>query len=176
MKQKKVLTFSAIIALFVFSSCVVRRYDVYAPPPAPNATRILSTRYGIQVTPRDNQALYNTVAQWLGTPYRRGQSSKRGTDCSGFVMNVYRSVYGKSLARNSADMLRRNCRSIPRQNLREGNLVFFATNRSSKKVTHVGIYLKDGKFAHASTSQGVIISNLNETYYRQRWVSGGVVR
>jgi len=100
----------------------------------------------------------------------------RGTDCSGFVLNVYRSVYGKNLARNSADMLRLNCRSIPMQNLREGNLVFFATNRNSRRVSHVGVYLKDGKFAHASSSRGVIISNLNETYYRQRWVSGGVVR
>ena len=176
MRQKSVLIFTAFLFLFAFSSCVVRRFEVYIPPPAPNATRSFSTRYGIQVTPRDNQALYNTVAQWLGTPYRYGQSSMRGTDCSGFVMNVYRSVYGKTLARNSADMLRRNCRSIPRQSLREGNLVFFATNRNSRRVSHVGIYLKDGKFAHASTSQGVIISDLNEPYYRQRWVSGGVVR
>ena len=176
MKQKNVLICVTFITLFVLSSCGVRRYEVYSPPPARNATRTLSTRYGIQVTPRDNFALYNTVAQWLGTPYRSGQSSMRGTDCSGFVMNVYRSVYGKNLARNSADMLSKNCRSISRQSLREGNLVFFATGRNSKKVTHVGIYLKDGKFAHASTSQGVIISNLNETYYRQRWVSGGVVR
>ena len=176
MKQKNVLIYVTFITLFLLSSCVVRRYEVYTPPPASNATRTLTTRYGIQVTPRDNQALYNTVARWLGTPYRNGQSSMRGTDCSGFVMNVYRSVYGKTLARNSADMLRKNCRSIPRQSLREGNLVFFATGRNSRKVSHVGIYLKDGKFAHASTSQGVIISNLNETYYRQRWVSGGVVR
>jgi cell wall-associated NlpC family hydrolase len=100
----------------------------------------------------------------------------RGTDCSGFVFNIYRSVYGKNLARNSADMLRRNCRSISLQNLQEGNLVFFATGRNLKKISHVGIYLKDGKFAHASTSNGVTISNLNEPYYRQRWVSGGVVR
>ena len=178
MKTKNTLIFTAFTFLFVFSSCVTRRYEIYTPgpSPAPNATRTLSTRYGIQVTPRDNYALYNTVAQWLGTPYRRGGNTMRGTDCSGFVLNVYRSVYGKNLARNSADMLRLNCRSIPMQNLREGNLVFFATNRNSRRVSHVGVYLKDGKFAHASSSRGVIISNLNETYYRQRWVSGGVVR
>jgi cell wall-associated NlpC family hydrolase len=178
MKQKKVLISAAFIMLLTMSSCVTRSYEVYTPPPspAPNATRTLSTRYGIQVTPRDNYALYNTVAQWLGTRYRRGGNTMRGTDCSGFAINIYRSVYGKNLARNSADMLRLNCRSIPMQSLREGNLVFFATNRNSRKVSHVGVYLKDGKFAHASTSQGVIISNLNEPYYRQRWVSGGVVR
>ena len=176
MKPKNILIYATFITLFVLSSCGVRRYEVYTPPPMRNATRTLSTQYGIRITPRDNYLLYNTVAQWLGTPYRNGQSSIRGTDCSGFVMNVYRSVYGKTLARNSADMLRRNCRSISRQSLREGNLVFFATGRNARQVTHVGIYLKDGKFAHASTSQGVIISNLNEPYYRQRWISGGIVR
>ena len=163
------------VFLLIGTSCVTRRNEVY-PLPAPNATRTLSSRYGIQITPRDNYALYNTVAQWLGTPYRRGQNTiRKGTDCSGFVMNVYRSVYGQKLARSSADMLRVNCRRVSRQNLREGNLVFFATG-VTKKVSHVGIYLKDGKFAHASTSKGVIISSLREPYYQKRWVSGGVVR
>ena len=163
------------LLLFFISSCGTRRYEtIYTPPPA-NATRTLSTRYGIQLTQRDNHTLYNTVAQWLGTPHRNGGSTMRGTDCSGFVGNIYRTVYKKNLARNSADILRLNCRRISRQNLREGDLVFFATGRT-KKVTHVGVYLKDGKFAHASTSSGVIISNLSEDYYRKRWVSGGSVR
>jgi len=169
------LTWLAVL-LLIFTSCGTRRYDTY-PPVSTNSTRILSTRYDIRVTARDNYTLYNTVAQWLGTPYRSGQSTiRKGTDCSGFVMKVYQSVYRKKLARNSATMYRLNCRSVSRQNLREGNLVFFATGRNSKKITHVGIFLKDGKFAHASTSRGVIISNLNEQYYRQRWVSGGVVK
>ena len=177
MKRKNVLIYISFITWFVLSSCVVRRYEVYTPPPASNAIRTLSIRYGIQITSRDNYTLYNTVAQWLGTPYRNGQSTiRRGTDCSGFVMNVYQSVYGKKLSRTSANMYRINCRSVNRQNLREGNLVFFATGRNPRTVTHVGIYLKDGKFAHASTSKGVIISNLNEAYYRQRWVSGGAVK
>ena len=157
------------------SSCASRRYEtIYTPTPA-NSTGALSTRYGIQITQRDNQILYNTVAQWLGTPYRNGGSTMRGIDCSGFANNIYRTVYKKNLARNSADILRLNCRRITRQNLSEGDLVFFATGRT-KKATHVGVYLKDGKFAHASTSKGVIISNLNEDYYRKRWVSGGSVR
>ena len=168
--------FCLTLLLFFSSSCVTtRRYEIYTPPPAVNSASVLSSRYGIQITSRDNHTLYNTVAQWLGTPYRNGGSTMRGTDCSGFVGNIYRAVYRKNLARNSADMLRLNCRSISRQNLREGDLVFFATGRT-KKVTHVGVYLKDGKFAHASTSSGVIISNLSEDYYRRRWVSGGNVR
>ena len=173
MNRTNTFFFYAFIVLFILSSCSARRYEVYTPQA--NSTRSLSTRYDIQITSRDNYTLYNTVAQWLGTPYKSGQNTLRGTDCSGFVGVIYRTVYGKNLARNSADILRLNCRRITRQNLREGDLVFFATGRT-KKVSHVGVYLKDGKFAHASTSKGVIISNLNEAYYRKRWVSGGSVR
>ena len=161
------------LTLFI-TSCGTRR--TYTPPPAAaNSTRTLSARYGIQITSRDNQTLYNTVAQWLGTPYRNGQNTMRGTDCSGFAGNIYRTVYRKNLARHTADILRLNCSRVTRQNLREGDLVFFATG-ITKKVSHVGVYLKDGKFAHASTSSGVIISNLNEAYYRKRWVTGGRVK
>ena len=65
---------------------------------------------------------------------------------------------------------------VARRNLREGDLVFFSSRKSRRKVAHVGIYLKDGKFVHASTSQGVIVSSLNEPYYRTHWISGGRVR
>ena len=167
------LRLCALFFILIFTSCSTRRYEVNTP--TTNSVRTLSTRYGIQITPRDNYTLYNIVAQWLGTPYKSGQNTMRGTDCSGFAGNIYRTVYKKNLARNTADILRLNCRKITRQNLREGDLVFFATGRT-KKVSHVGVYLKEGKFAHASTSKGVIISNLNETYYQKRWVSGGSVR
>jgi len=165
-----------MICLILCTSCVTRRFEKYSTPPlSANTTNILTTRYGIQVTQKDNQVLYNTITQWLGAPYQRGGNSIRGTDCSGFAGNIYQTVYRKNIARSSADILRLNCSKISRQNLREGDLVFFATG-VTKKISHVGIYLKDGKFAHASTSKGVIISNLNETYYRKRWVSGGRVR
>ena len=65
---------------------------------------------------------------------------------------------------------------IARRNLREGDLVFFTSRSSRKKVAHVGIYLKDGKFIHASTSQGVIVSSLKEKYYTQHWLCGGRVK
>ena len=58
----------------------------------------------------------------------------------------------------------------------EGDLVFFTSSRSKNKVAHVGIYLKNGKFIHSSTSKGVIVSNLNENYYTKHWISGGRIR
>lgn len=62
---------------------------------------------------------------------------------------------------------------MARQGLKEGDLVFFHNGKSRKKVTHVGIYLKDDKFVHASTSRGVIVSSLNENYWRRCWMRGG---
>lgn len=136
----------------------------------------LSYRLGIKVTADDNIALYRMIAEWLGTPHRMGGSSKSGTDCSGFVTSIYKKIYGKRLERSSADMLVTNCKRINKRSLSEGDLVFFHTRRKSKRPSHVGIYLKDGKFAHSSTSNGVIISNLNESYYKKRWIAGGVVK
>jgi cell wall-associated NlpC family hydrolase len=138
---------------------------------------MLSSKLDMRVTPKDNLALYDMIARWIGTPYRAGQSSRKGTDCSGLVSVVYKTVYGKELARSSAAMLRLNCRPVANPaNLREGNLVFFHTSKNSKLPSHVGIYLKDRKFAHASTSRGVVISSLNEPYYLKRWISGGIVK
>lgn len=139
--------------------------------------RELSRLYGVRLTPDDNIYLYNAGAKWLGTPHRMGGSTRRGVDCSGFVAIMYREIYGKQLARSSADMLKRNCRKIGRSQLKEGDLVFFRTGKGKRKVpNHVGIYLKNGRFIHTSTSDGVRVSSLSEPYYVRSWVSGGRVK
>ena len=109
------------------------------------------------------------------TPYRGGGETKRGTDCSGMTCQIYKKVYHTKLQR-STDGQKKESSKVARRNLREGDLVFFSSRKSRRKVAHVGIYLKDGKFVHASTSQGVIVSSLNEPYYRTHWISGGRVR
>ncbi|MDR2468896.1 MAG: C40 family peptidase [Tannerella sp.] len=161
-------------------SCVTRRYTALpsSPPPAAvERARILSLKLGLPVTAEDYLPLYGMVSEWLGTPHRMGQRSRKGTDCSGFVTVVYGNIYGKALARSSSAMLRQNCRPVKEQaKLREGDLVFFHTGRNTKIPSHVGIYLKDRKFVHSSTSHGVIISSLDEPYYAKRWISGGIVK
>ncbi len=119
--------------------------------------------------------LYLEAADWIGVPYRGGGDSKRGTDCSGLVYQVYRKVYRTQVPRNTED-LKKESNKVAKRNLREGDLVFFTSSRSKKKVAHVGIYLKNGKFIHSSTSKGVIVSNLNESYYTKHWISGGRIR
>lgn len=127
---------------------------------------------GVDINLEDNHKLYLESAKWIGVPYRSGGDSKRGTDCSGFVSQVYRKVYRKQVPRNTEDLKKKSSK-IAKRNLREGDLVFFTSSRSRKKVAHVGIYLKNGKFVHASTSKGVIVSRLSERYYTQHWISGG---
>ena len=103
-------------------------------------------------------------AAWLGVPYRGGGNSKRGVDCSGLTSHLYKKVYHKKLKRNSDDQRTQDCHKVSKRNLREGDLVFFHNGRKKRIASHVGIYLKDNKFIHASTSRGVIISSLNEDY------------
>ncbi|MDR3193961.1 MAG: C40 family peptidase [Tannerella sp.] len=179
LKRNALLTGLLFLMAGVCLSCAARRQGSSASAGVYSAKQAakLSVRLGVRVTRGDNLALYNTVAGWIGTPYRWGQSSRKGTDCSGFVSVVYREVYGKTLARSSAAMLRQNCRRVrKKRKLREGDLVFFHTGKDKRKVSHVGVYLKDGKFIHASTSRGVTVSGLEEPYYAQRWISGGVVK
>lgn len=133
-----------------------------------------SIRLGVDIRIEDNHKLYINSAEWIGTPYRAGGDSRRGTDCSGLVVQLYKKVYNTRLSRSSDGQLKES-NKISRRNLREGDLVFFSSPSSRKKVAHAGIYLKDGKFIHASTSQGVIISNLKEKYYTQHWLCGGRV-
>ena len=125
---------------------------------------------------KDNQALYKEAASWYHVPHVDGGKSRKGTDCSFLVHSIYKTVYHKTLERNSADMLHKNCKKISRKKLKEGDLVFFSTGRSKSNINHVGIYLKDNKFVHTSTSKGVVVSDLDDDYYRRTWVCGGKVR
>ena len=77
---------------------------------------------------------------------------------------------------NSDAQRTEDCRKVSKRQLKEGDLVFFHNGRRKRVANHVGIYLKDGKFVHASTSSGVIVSRLEEPYYRKCWMQGGRVK
>ena len=121
-----------------------------------------SIRLNMDIDMKDNHQLYVESAAWLGVPYRGGGNSKRGVDCSGLTSHLYKKVYHKKLKRNSDDQRTQDCHKVSKRNLREGDLVFFHNGRKKRIASHVGIYLKDNKFIHASTSRGVIISSLND--------------
>ena len=122
-------------------------------------------RLDIKLDRHDNKKLYKVLKKRLGTPYVYGaHTCGEGTDCSGMVMEVYQKVYDIKVHRNSAKMLEENCRPIDLNDLKEGDLVFFITS-SDGHVSHVGIYLKDNKFVHASSSRGVAVDDLRQNYY-----------
>lgn len=178
--NKRILFISVtFIVSSIFLTGATHKYESPAciTSAVPELVNKISGRLGIQLTVNDNIALYEYINQWIGTPYRRGGRSKNGVDCSGFTLNVYENVYEKHLVRSSADILRVNCEKVDKKDLKEGDLVFFWTRgQRSERPSHVGVYLKDGKFVHSSTSNGVIISSLNEPYYSKRWISGGLVK
>ena len=129
----------------------------------------------IKLGRHDNKKLYKELKSWLGTPYGHAMQDKGiGTDCSGMVMVVYQEVYGIKLNRNSAKILEMNCKMIDYKDLREGDLVFFCTSGEGR-VSHVGIYLKENKFVHASSSRGVVVDDLRQNYYATHFYSAGRV-
>lgn len=170
MKTSVIISF---VILLLATSCGTSKQI----PAEANTPKELSRKFGLPITNKDNLYLYTEASKWLGVKHRYGGNTRKGVDCSGLVSQIYNKVYGKKLKRSSADMLKYNCRKVGRGKLQEGDLVFFRTGSGKKKVpNHVGIYLKNQRFVHASTSKGVIVSNLNESYYSRNWITGGRVK
>ena len=120
------------------------------------------------------KAVVEEAYRWLGVPYKYAGESRKGTDCSGFVMTVYKDVCGIKLPRNSAKQAE-YCNKIKKNELQPGDLVFFATGKSKTKVSHVGIYVGEGNIIHASTSRGVTVNNIGENYYTKTYICSGRV-
>ncbi len=115
--------------------------------------------------------LLDHVDEWYGTKYRLGGTTKNGIDCSAFVQSVYLSAFGLMVPRTAREQ-HAYARKISTTELKEGDLVFFNTGRG---VSHVGIYLRNNKFIHASVSQGVVVSDMYENYYLKRYLGAGRV-
>ena len=111
------------------------------------------------------QALYAQFDQWRAVKYKSGGLSRDGVDCSGFVYLTFNSRLGIELPR-STDLQVTQGKTIPQRELVPGDLVFFKTGKSTR---HVGIYLEDGKFLHASTEKGVMISRLTDNYWAKAY-------
>lgn len=111
-------------------------------------------------------AIIATAKKYIGVPYLWGGTTPNGFDCSGYVQYVFK-AHGISLPRVSRDQYTAGY-SVSRSNLKPGDLVFF--NTSGSGVSHLGIYLGDNQFIHASTSKGVTISLLSSSYWSSRYL------
>jgi lipoprotein Spr len=123
----------------------------------------------VEVEQLANQPLYRYIDEWWGTPYRMGGTGRQGIDCSAFVQGLMTSVYGVSMPRVAREQ-KDYCSAIRMEELQEGDLVFFNTRGG---VSHVGVYLHNNHFVHASTSGGVMVSSLLEPYWQKRLLGAG---
>ena len=112
-----------------------------------------------------SKKIYNEFAKWKGTPYKFGGTSKKGIDCSSFVQNVYGNGLNYSIPRSTYEQLKIG-QKVSINNLKPGDLIFFQT---SKNQRHVGVYINSDKFAHASSSKGVMISSINNSYWKSKY-------
>lgn len=119
-------------------------------------------------TSRDNRMM-DEIESWMGTPYVYGGESRSGVDCSGFTQAVYRAM-DVAIPRTASQQAASADQVDPRA-IKFGDLVFF--NTSGSGISHVGIYIGDGFFAHASSSRGVVRESLAKQYYADRIVSVG---
>ncbi|EOD55811.1 C40 family peptidase [Aeromonas rivuli] len=118
----------------------------------------------VNQTPDVNEIL-TVFKEWRGTPYRFGGTSERGIDCSAFAREVYRNAVGIELPRDTRSQVHEGTR-VSKQELVEGDLVFF---KISSRLNHVGIYVGNGEFIHASTRAGVTRSRLDNQYWRNKF-------
>ncbi|WP_300667895.1 NlpC/P60 family protein [Desulfoluna sp.] len=116
-------------------------------------------------TARVKARLNAQYAEWKGTRYKMGGTSKRGVDCSGFVHLTYRDTLGITIPRTTK-LLAKTGKPVKRKDLRIGDLVLFKTGLT---VRHVGIYMGNNIFLHASTNEGVTLTNLNQPYWKKRY-------
>jgi cell wall-associated NlpC family hydrolase len=117
-----------------------------------------------------NIALLQVIDKWWGTKYCLGGSTDNCIDCSAFTQIIMKDVYGVSLPRTSQEQFTKS-EKIELADLKEGDLVFF--NTSGRNISHVGVYIANNKFVHASTSGGVTITDLNDRYWQPRFRAAG---
>lgn len=156
LSPRNIALLSCIIAFFMSSSwafCMQSRSDS------------LLSSYGLTGRQFENKA-----KEYLGIPYRKGGTSKKGMDCSGFAKILYGNIFSIELPHSSIEQYRfSELQKISTTGMQPGDLVFFG-NKGGRKINHVGVYLANGQFIHASSSKGITVSRLGDRYWKKRFV------
>lgn len=160
MRKLRTLSIGLIVAAALLSGCSSYRPVTETPPQQPQLD--LSNPDWVK------EILYAQYGEWRSVKYKSGGLSKKGVDCSGFVFLTYDSRFSIKLPRSTDEQVSVGS-EIPQSKLVPGDLVFFRTGKTTR---HVGIFIEDRKFVHASTEKGVMISSLDDQYWaRAYWKS-----
>lgn len=160
--QKKLFVMLVFISLVVNACGAGRQVSVVDPRPETSYTV-----FTVDDVAFSNKKLYSFVQEWKGVPYRYAGLSKSGIDCSGLVFLLMQDVYDKEVPRKTSDLA---VVAVKVDNMREGDVVFFDID--GKKYSHVGVYIENKKFLHASSTVGVTISCLSNPYFKRYFTFG----
>ena len=160
MKKELLFLFVAII----LASCGSKRNAVSTTKAARAAEVMANLK---------SKDLYRFITDWTGVKYKLGGLDKKGIDCSGFALILERDIYGLTLPRRSKDQAE-VVQKKDKNKLKEGDLIFFAFG--GNEVDHVGVYLNNDFFVHASTIRGVVVDDLKLPIYQQAIVKTGTLK
>lgn len=155
-------------ASMTLSACLIACLAISGCSTTPNSPSSVASRAlnkPVAEQSRIRTALLDQYNEWRGTPYRLGGLTRGGVDCSGFVHLTFQQRLGLAIPRTTKHLAKVGHPVTPHQ-LNAGDLVFFNTGF---KTRHVGIYVGNGAFLHASTSSGVTVSSLESDYWRERF-------
>ncbi|MHB1178541.1 MAG: C40 family peptidase [Daejeonella sp.] len=176
-KFKHRIFFLLFLIPLLYSSCKSKKIITDASRSKPAVSGSVTGRYASLLNVKEkelsNEKLYRFIDSWMGVPHRGGGMDKKGVDCSGFTYLLEKEIYDKTLPRTARLMAESVKRKFENQ-LREGDLIFF--DFDGQKFSHVGVYLQNNKFVHASTSKGVIISDMKDPWYYKYFSRAGTVK
>jgi probable lipoprotein NlpC len=151
--------------VFLLASCSSRKYTV---KPSEKAAKAADAMAALK-----SKDLYRFITDWSGVKYRLGGLDKNGIDCSGFALLLQKNIYSKTMPRRSKDQADA-AKKISKSSLEEGDLIFFSFG--GNEVDHVGVYLNNNFFVHASTTRGVVVDDLTLPVYQNAIVKTGSLK
>lgn len=165
MNISKINCFVILLFAMFLASCSSRKHAVKPSEKAAKAADAMAAL--------NSKDLYRFITDWTGVKYRLGGLDKNGIDCSGFALLLQKNIYNKTMPRRSKDQADA-AKKINKGNLTEGDLIFFSFG--GIEVDHVGVYLNNNFFVHASTTRGVIVDDLSLPVYQNAIVKTGSLK
>lgn len=158
------LKYGLLLLVLFLASCGVRKNTISTTNAARTAEAMASLK---------SKDLYRFITDWAGVKYKFGGLDKEGIDCSGFALLLQKDIYRQTLPRRSKDQAEA-IKEKSLSDLKEGDLIFFSFG--GQEVDHVGVYLNQNFFVHASTTRGVVVDNLSLPAYQSTIVKTGSLK